>query len=508
MNKGSRLGSGCLHPSSSGSFFTMDDELITHLRSFTIRHTAHHRPVALVTSGGTAADLEVNAVRFLDNFSTGLRGACAVEQFLKRGYAVIHLKRIGSVAPFWRLVEDAVGGTGKIGFKSIGELFDCGGDVPVVDLDGDFDLQADCVTSNDVQNKENKSTDIWLYSTNSDASNHDLNGVYNPNSHTKSKKTYGELSLNPRLTHSHTLQSTIRSYNNIIQQGLLITVTFRTVDEYLQKLQICCGAINISGSLGLVYLTAAVSDFYIPYEKRAVHKIQSRDYGLKSSESSDNTARIGDDNTLTITLYPVPKVIPTLRKEWCQNAFVVSFKLETDSTILRDKATMAMKKNGVHLVIGNELKTRHEKVFILSRSLDEGIINGTHDIHSDNKVYKEFSLTEVTSTSMNTSQPGGHKVDELEDATIEHVVRHHFYYISTRLDSTQPNMSSVELFSRTTSEAEKQHQARLQVSFRKLQKEKFKSRMIELAWNVAGSAVGMVISYGIARLLQRRQQIS
>ena len=85
----------------------------------------------------------------------------------------------------------------------------------------------------------------------------------------------------------------------------------------------------------------------MPLEKRAVHKIQSRDYGLATSDSN-NTAKVGVDNTLTITLYPVPKVIPTLRKKWCPTAFVVSFKLETDSDILHQKATMAMKRNGVH----------------------------------------------------------------------------------------------------------------------------------------------------------------
>jgi hypothetical protein len=49
------------------------------LRSFVVRHSCHHRPIALVSSGGTAADLEVNSVRCLDNFSTGKRGAISVE---------------------------------------------------------------------------------------------------------------------------------------------------------------------------------------------------------------------------------------------------------------------------------------------------------------------------------------------------------------------------------------------------------------------------------------------
>lgn len=479
----------------------MDEQLLTRLNNFTTRHTSHHRPIALVTSGGTAADLEVNAVRFLDNFSTGLRGACAVEQFLKRGYAVIHLKRVGSVSPFGRLVEDAVGGDGgRMGFDSIGGLFDCGEDDGGVDLDGDIGFKSNRSKSGQVKSTD----DPWLYSTERNESS-GVDGMMHSTS--KAKKTYGELSLNPRLTHSHVLQSAVRSYNSIVQQSLLITITFRTVDDYLQKLQECCKAMNTAGSLGLIYLAAAVSDFYIPHEKKAMHKIQSRDYGLKSSDSSNTAQVVAADNTLTITFYPVPKVMSTLRDEWCPSAFVISFKLETDSTILQQKAVMAMQRYGVHLVIGNELKTRYEKVFILSRSQASSIDDKSNGKKCGNELPKGFSLIEITSSNSTAIQTSS-KVDSLEDATVEYVVRQHFYFISTKIDATQPNMSSVELFARTTAEAEKNHQARLHASYRKLQKEKLKSRMVELAWNVGGSALGVAISYGLARMLQQRQHIS
>ena len=415
------------------------------------------------------------------------------------------------MSPFGRLVEEAVGGGGRIGFESIGELFDCGldADGQIVNLDGDFDLKSADVVSDKTKTRVS-SEDPWLYSTeHNEVNTDDYYGTMRSTS-SKSKRTYGELSLNPRLTHSHVLQSTVRSYNNIVQQGLLITITFRTVDDYLQKLQLCCEAINTAGSLGLVYLAAAVSDFYIPLEQRAVHKIQSRDYGLKNSEQS-NATQVGADDTLTITLYPVPKVIPTLRKTWCPNAFVISFKLETDSTILRQKASMAMKRNGVHLVIGNELKTRYEKVFILSNSNATNIITGesneTSLTHSNEMPIDEFNMTEITSSSPNATI-GSSKVDALEDATIEHVVRHHFYYISTQLSHAEPNMSSMELFVRTTSKAEEQHQSRLQALYRKLQQEKLRSRVFEFVLNIAGSAVGMAMSYGIAKILQQRKQTS
>jgi phosphopantothenate-cysteine ligase len=70
------------------------------LDAFVARHSAH--PIALVTSGGTTVPLERNTVRFIDNFSTGNRGAASAEQFLHAGYAVVFLHRAGSAFPFTR----------------------------------------------------------------------------------------------------------------------------------------------------------------------------------------------------------------------------------------------------------------------------------------------------------------------------------------------------------------------------------------------------------------------
>jgi len=47
-------------------------------------------------------NLEKNTVRFLDNFSSGGRGAASTEHFLAAGYAVIHLHREGCIMPFAR----------------------------------------------------------------------------------------------------------------------------------------------------------------------------------------------------------------------------------------------------------------------------------------------------------------------------------------------------------------------------------------------------------------------
>ncbi|CAL1699666.1 unnamed protein product [Somion occarium] len=78
------------------------DEDIARVRTF-IRHQLQAgRKVVLVTSGGTTVPLELNVVRFLDNFSAGTRGATSAEYFLKAGYAVIFMHRQFSLQPFSR----------------------------------------------------------------------------------------------------------------------------------------------------------------------------------------------------------------------------------------------------------------------------------------------------------------------------------------------------------------------------------------------------------------------
>jgi len=458
-----------------------------------------------------------------------------VEEFCKRGYAVIHLKREGSIAPFGRILGSVLKcGRGGPNFDSLGVLFDC--NVGLNSDEGenydanDFGLQDIDDDDDDSEQKENnsgnKSTDPWMYSSN----NQNQGNNHTTKSISRSKQR-GELSLNPRLVNSPLLQSTLRTYKHIQQQGLLLTIDFRTVDEYLHKLQLCSESLNICGSLGLVYLAAAVSDFYIPEEKKVLHKIQSRDYGIKSQASSSassfeendeavNAMQVQSDNTLTLTLYPVPKVIPSLRKQWCPNAFVISFKLETDSSILQQKSVLAMGRNDVHLVIGNELATRYEKVFILSRkndgfvdSLDEdGALSRYHgdDAGGAPDLPEGYQIAEVTAAhGLAMSSPlGSSNVDALEYATIEHVVRRHFHYISTNIGggSTTPNLASAaEMTTRQTLHATSLHEERLNNNDRQLQRERLKARVAELAWQAAGSAVGIALSYGIARMLQGRQ---
>ena len=74
------------------------EEIRSRVSSFAA--AAGCRPVVLVSSGGTKVPLEQNTVRFIDNFSSGERGARSVEAFLALGYRVVFLHRVGSATPF------------------------------------------------------------------------------------------------------------------------------------------------------------------------------------------------------------------------------------------------------------------------------------------------------------------------------------------------------------------------------------------------------------------------
>jgi len=108
------------------------------------------------------------------------------------------------------------------------------------------------------------------------------------------------------------------------------------------------------------------------------------------------------DSGLKLSLRPVPKFLGAaplvwfchprsdsssagcLRHEWAPQAFLVSFKLETDETLLIPKAESAIQHYGVHAVVSasspsclselmplrqvaNELLSRAERVTIVSR---------------------------------------------------------------------------------------------------------------------------------------------
>ncbi|XP_026473436.1 phosphopantothenate--cysteine ligase isoform X2 [Ctenocephalides felis] len=131
--------------------------------------------------------------------------------------------------------------------------------------------------------------------------------------------------------------------------GRLLYVSFTTVSDYLWLLRAACECLAPCGNRAVLYLAAAVSDFYIPSDKMPTHKIQS------------------GGGAPTISLQLVPKMLEPLVSLWVPHAFVVSFKLETDESLLISKSRESLRKYKHKLVIANILQTRKHRVVFVTK---------------------------------------------------------------------------------------------------------------------------------------------
>nr|XP_033777705.1 phosphopantothenate--cysteine ligase isoform X2 [Geotrypetes seraphini] len=100
----------------------------------------------------------------------------------------------------------------------------------------------------------------------------------------------------------------------------------------------------------MFYLAAAVSDFYIPASEMPEHKIQS------------------SSGPLQITMKMVPKMLSPLVREWAPQAFVISFKLETDPDIVIDRARQALATYRHQVVVANILDTLRTHVILVTQN--------------------------------------------------------------------------------------------------------------------------------------------
>ncbi|KAJ1731285.1 Phosphopantothenate--cysteine ligase cab2 [Coemansia biformis] len=152
----------------------------------------------------------------------------------------------------------------------------------------------------------------------------------------------------------------------------LLQVAFTTLSDYLFLLREITLILAPTGARTMLYLAAAVSDFFIPSHSMAEHKIQS------------------GAGALTLRMNQVPKFLRPLVKNWAPSCFVVSFKLETDPELLAPKAKHALEKYGHHVVVANLLNTRKWQVWLVTRGQDpcllqisqEQLLQG-HDIEQD-----------------------------------------------------------------------------------------------------------------------------
>ncbi|KAJ5632815.1 Phosphopantothenate--cysteine ligase CAB2 [Penicillium lividum] len=283
-------------------------------RAFIEQHVVENRRVVLVTSGGTTVPLEAQTVRFIDNFSAGTRGATSAEYFLQEGYAVIFLHRQYSLLPYSRHYSHST------------NCF--------------LDFMDEAAPAADSPNADHGSIQV-------------------------------------RSEYQDEMRDVLRKYRYAKQNNRLLLLPFTTVAEYMFELRSLAKLMRPLGPNALFYLAAAVSDFFIPRHRMAEHKIQSSEIPA----NLENDTALGSDDIYTgeneiqppknskklvVNLDPVPKFLHRLVDGWApEGSMVVSFKLETDPSLLVYKARTALQRYSHHLVIGNLLSTRKwEVVFI------------------------------------------------------------------------------------------------------------------------------------------------
>ena len=160
------------------------------------------------------------------------------------------------------------------------------------------------------------------------------------------------------------LRGAVQAYQQAKEEGTLLLVTYETVTDYLLILQSAARTLAPFRQNIMFFLAAAVSDFYVPAAEMEEHKIQSSQQHRR--RTTGDGAAVGDEEGLVLRLRAVPKCLPLLRHEWAPHAFVVSFKLETDPSMLLKKALGAVAKYSVHLVVANLLDTRYREVQLVS----------------------------------------------------------------------------------------------------------------------------------------------
>lgn len=154
-----------------------------------------------------------------------------------------------------------------------------------------------------------------------------------------------------------------QEYNKNLNEKLFLPIEFVTLNEYLGYLQLISTYLQKFDKRALLYLAAAVSDFYLPDNEVVKHKIQSSD-------------------GLNLNFRIVPKMLKPLVQKMVPEAFVVSFKLETNPDVLLDKCKASLAAYKHQLVIGNMLDKRHLEVILVSQNNVEKLYLTPEDLHN------------------------------------------------------------------------------------------------------------------------------
>ncbi|XP_058811968.1 phosphopantothenate--cysteine ligase [Topomyia yanbarensis] len=161
-------------------------------------------------------------------------------------------------------------------------------------------------------------------------------------------------------------------YKNAQEMNRMLYITFTSVIDYMWLLRAACECLAAFERDALLYLAAAVSDFYVPQDEMPNHKIQS------------------GNGAPTIALQLVPKMLAPLVSLWVPLAFVVSFKLETDESILISKSRESLNKYKHKLVIGNILQTRKNRVVFVTPTKAYDVLLSKEQAHKGQEIEEQI----------------------------------------------------------------------------------------------------------------------
>lgn len=106
----------------------------------------------------------------------------------------------------------------------------------------------------------------------------------------------------------------------------------------------------------------------------------------------------------------VPKILSPLVKDWAPEAFVTSFKLETDASILLDKARRALDTYRHQAVVANVLDSRRGYVVMVTPETQAELILTDDDVKNEVEIEERIvsNLTSAHAKFM-TQQDGSQK---------------------------------------------------------------------------------------------------
>lgn len=150
-------------------------------------------------------------------------------------------------------------------------------------------------------------------------------------------------------------------------------------------------------------------------------------------DNFDSSPAVPRSKSLVIDLDPVPKFLKNLVEGWSPEGMIVSFKLETDPSILVHKARYSLDRYQHHLVIGNLLSTRKwEVVFVSPGNPDKWIRLPIHQRKSGATAAPLPVAESVADQPLDPkSLPDGEPDTEIESLIIPAVEELHTAYLES-----------------------------------------------------------------------------